>query len=654
MITFGEEYQSIEGRYESRHAASAVIMESAVLVEKSLINLFRYLFFNLSKKEYQADYIEFGEQLRKKYPHFPNQMMLGHCIGVYRDLGKKFPTTILPQDGILENLNTLNSLRIKVAHPERGKITEADAATALKQASEFFKASGLWDHEIEPIGFTLEKYLSYRKAKEKFQHPDDEKDYRHIIQTAARLLPNLLYAIITNKFSELNYQQKKTVLESSADIHSGEDSPKTLDIYISQFRAIDLYNLLTNGSDLDRELTYIGSNEHKPFSRLTAASYVQALDICFKNLISDETEKYLEYANWVREFCMSKRRIRRQDRHKLAGIATQLDIPPQTASKIQKSVQKILTDQGHQTSFTDDEAPPDEIRTVSEPATRPGKKKIPILVMSAVALFFAVSILFVYWMMTETYAANQLLGTILNTFQLKSEPEVWKDTTTGMEFIYLEGSCFEMGCQTASSEECPPFSEPSHTVCLDDFWISKYETTQGQWEAVMGSNPAAFGGCGNDCPIEMVSWDDVHEFIKNLNDKTDEEFRLPTEAEWEFACRSGGKNLRFSGTEASPAYSAWFSFNSGGSTHPVGKKSPNKLGIYDMSGNVWEWCADGFMETAYQNLPEKNPILGQGATRVIRGGAWDYSATELACSFRADRPPQRRTRNIGFRLVKQP
>jgi len=653
MITFGEEYQSIEGRYENRHAASAVIMETAVLVEKSLNNLFRHLIFNLPEKEYQFDFIEFEKQLRKKYPHFPNQMMLGHCIGVYRDLSKKFPTTMLPQENILENLNILNSLRIKVAHPERGKITEADAATALKQASEFFKSSGLWVFEIDPAGFTMETYLSYRKAKENFQNPAEE-DYRHIIQSVASLLPTLLHAIITHKFIDLAYQQKKTLLERSADIQSDGNMPETLDTYMSQFESVDLYKLLTNGNDLDRELSYIGSNEHKPFSRLTAASYVQALDICFKNLISDETAKYLEYANWVRGFCMSKRRIRRQDRHKLAGIATQLDIPPQTASKIQKSVQTILNDQGHQTLFTKDDAPPAEIGAVSEPATRPGKKKTHILVMSAAALFLAILTLLVYRMMTETYAANQLFGTIFNTFQVKSKPEVWEDSTTGMEFIYLQGSCFEMGCQKVSSEDCPTFSEPSHTVCLDDFWIGKYETTQGQWETVMGSNPAAFGDCGNDCPIEMVSWDDVHEFIEKLNDKTDEQFRLPTEAEWEFACRSGGKNRRFSGTEASPAYSAWFSFNSGGSTHPVGEKSPNKLGIYDMSGNVWEWCADGFMETAYQNLPEKNPILVQGATRVIRGGAWDYSETELACSFRADRPPQRRTRNIGFRLVKQP
>lgn len=651
MHTFGEEYLSIQSRYESRHAASAVIMEAAVLIERSLVNIFKQLIFELPEKDDRLRYIEFEEQLRRKYPQFPNQMMLGQCIGVFRDFGKKFPDNLYLADDMLERLNLLNSIRKKVAHPEKGRITEADAATALKQAREVLKKIGVWDREIAPIGVALESYLTYRKTKENFQHPSGEEDYRLIIQSSAVLLPPLLRAIVARRFVDLNLQQKKTLLESSTDLTGGDDHGP-LDSYASTFEVIDIYKLLEDGPELARELSYIASSEDHLFSRLTAASYMQALDICFKNLISDETEKYLEYANWVQEFCISKRRIRRQDRLKLSGIASQLDIPPQTADKIQQSVQTILRNQGHDDVVWDDEAPTAELAFPTQPPSV--KKKGRLLVVSAVAVSLALLTLFIYMMMTEPYAANRFLSSLLNVFQLRSEPEVWEESTTGMTFIHVNGDCFEMGCRDAASEQCPPFSRPSHTVCLDDFWIGKYEITQRQWEIIMGANPAAFKSCGGDCPVEMVSWDDAHEFIEKLSDQTGERFRLPTEAEWEFACRSGGKKDAFSGTGAVPSDVAWFSFNSGGSTRPIGRKLPNDLGLYDMSGNVWEWCEDGFLATAYENLPEKNPILGQGATRVIRGGAWDYSVSELACYFRADRPPNRRTRNIGLRLVKAP
>ncbi len=167
-------------------------------------------------------------------------------------------------------------------------------------------------------------------------------------------------------------------------------------------------------------------------------------------------------------------------------------------------------------------------------------------------------------------------------------------------------------------------------MCPDGFWLGKYEVTQGQWKKNMGknSNLSAFKGC-DDRPAEMVTWHDVQKFIKKLGK---ENFRLPTETEWEYACRSGGKSEKYAG--GNDKNLGWHNETS---THFVGQKYANGLGIYDMSGNVWEWCAG--------RTPD--------GKRVIRGGSWSSEPDEIRCVSRAERISDRHNRSTGFRLVKK-
>jgi len=169
-----------------------------------------------------------------------------------------------------------------------------------------------------------------------------------------------------------------------------------------------------------------------------------------------------------------------------------------------------------------------------------------------------------------------------------------------------------------------------------DFYIGKYPVTQLQWQAVMGNNPSNFKGDSN--PVENILWKDCQDFIKELNTKTVRKFRLPKEDEWEYAARGGNKthNYVYSGSK-NLAEVGWYQNNSGGRTHPVGKKKPNELGIYDMSGNVWEWCEDLFSSSM--------------SDRVIRGGACFYASSHCAVSSRHNQDPASRSRNIGFRLA---
>jgi formylglycine-generating enzyme required for sulfatase activity len=188
---------------------------------------------------------------------------------------------------------------------------------------------------------------------------------------------------------------------------------------------------------------------------------------------------------------------------------------------------------------------------------------------------------------------------------------------------------------------------------VDDFYLGKYEVTQGEWEKVMGSNPSYFKFCGSDCPVEMVSWNDVQEFISRLNQRSGKRFRLPTEAEWEYGVRSGGKRDKWSGTnsERKLGQYAWYDGNSGSRTHVVGEKRPNGLGLYDMTGNVWEWCSDWFGENYYQGSPRNNPEgPGNGSSKVLRGGSWDNSPRYMEAAARYWNDPKDRGANFGFRL----
>jgi sulfatase modifying factor 1 len=225
----------------------------------------------------------------------------------------------------------------------------------------------------------------------------------------------------------------------------------------------------------------------------------------------------------------------------------------------------------------------------------------------------------------------------------------FKDPFTGMEFVFIKGGCYEMG---DTFEDGRKDEKPSHSVCVDDFYLGIYEVTQEQWEKVMGSNPSYFKK-GNNYPVEQVSWEDVLQFINRLNNQTGRNYRLPTEAEWEYAARSGGKKEKYAGTSQEDELKqyAWFAPNSDLQTHPVGQKKANGLGLYDLTGNVAELCLDWYDENYYKNSFSNNPKGPNGGTyRVLRGNsyfAYDYRARASARSMVT---PSVRNSFIGFRL----
>jgi len=229
--------------------------------------------------------------------------------------------------------------------------------------------------------------------------------------------------------------------------------------------------------------------------------------------------------------------------------------------------------------------------------------------------------------------------------------EALTDPTKVIELVLVKGGCFQMGDTFGDGQ---PDEQPTHTVCVDDFYIGKYEVTQGQWQSVMANNPSFFKKCGEKCPVEQVSWNDIQEFITKLNAKTGKKYRLPTEAEWEYAARSGGKKEKYAGTSSDVELGkyAWYSANSGGRIHPTGQKQPNGLGLYDMTGNAWEWCQDWYGEKYYSQSSRKNPPgPASGTRRVLRGGAWIFEPASIRASTRYSLTPEARGDLYGFRLL---
>ena len=225
------------------------------------------------------------------------------------------------------------------------------------------------------------------------------------------------------------------------------------------------------------------------------------------------------------------------------------------------------------------------------------------------------------------------------------------EPVTGMVFVRIPGGKFMMGDVL---EEGGDNEKPVHAVALDGFYLGKYPVSQGQWQKLIPDIPCRFRG--DRLPVEQVTWDEVHGFIQKLSEANGgkDSFRLPTEAEWEYAARSGGKNQRYAGGDTAEAV-AWFDENSDGTTHPVGEKAPNDLGLYDMSGNVWEWCMDTFLAGAYQRHQVRNPICTQeGPDRVIRGGSWNIDVWSVRCSRRFSFPCDFSGAGLGFRLVLVP
>ncbi|MBF0180548.1 MAG: SUMF1/EgtB/PvdO family nonheme iron enzyme [Magnetococcales bacterium] len=266
-----------------------------------------------------------------------------------------------------------------------------------------------------------------------------------------------------------------------------------------------------------------------------------------------------------------------------------------------------------------------------------------------------------------------LLFYLLSTNALATEAPIWREERTGMAFARIPGGCFRMG-----SEEPALAARPVHRVCLKPYWIGRHEVTNAEYGRCV-----AEGGCpapeqrnttpndhfrtGNDDRYESmgaslgagdhpqvgVSWVDAQRFGEWLSGKSGHRFRLPTEAEWEYACRGGVAEEIGASGEVSGEF-AWYSANSGGTTHAVGKKHPNGYGVYDMSGNAWEWVADHFDARAYESHTEQAPLfVKDDLFHVSRGGSWSSSAIHLHCAFRGVGEERDRDDNLGFRLIRE-
>jgi len=229
--------------------------------------------------------------------------------------------------------------------------------------------------------------------------------------------------------------------------------------------------------------------------------------------------------------------------------------------------------------------------------------------------------------------------------------EVFTVGNVTFKMVWVEGGTFTMGCTPEQGDDCWSVESPAHSVTLDGYYIGETEVTQALWTAVMGSNPSYHKG--NNLPVEQVSWVDAQDFIKRLSQLTGCTFSLPTEAEWEYAARGGSKSrgYKYAGSNGIDAV-AWYTDNSGSSTHPLAQKAANELGLYDMSGNVWEWCSDWY--GGYSSGAQRNPTgPGSGSSRVLRGGSWFNYAWYCRVSYRYRSNPADRG-YFGFRLVFRP
>jgi formylglycine-generating enzyme required for sulfatase activity len=217
------------------------------------------------------------------------------------------------------------------------------------------------------------------------------------------------------------------------------------------------------------------------------------------------------------------------------------------------------------------------------------------------------------------------------------------------QFVLVAAGRFGMGSETGDADE-----RPVHQVTISRaFYLQKTEVTQAQWQAVMGSNPSFHSSCGASCPVEQVSWDDVQLFVQKLNQATGLNYRLPTEAEWEYAARAGTTG-DYGGTGVLDQM-GWYWNNSGSTPHPAGQKQANAWGLHDMHGNVWEWVQDWYDAGYYaRSLGSDPPGPPTGQYRVLRGGSWFFNAIYARSANRNYDAPVDRGSSIGFRLARTP
>lgn len=270
-----------------------------------------------------------------------------------------------------------------------------------------------------------------------------------------------------------------------------------------------------------------------------------------------------------------------------------------------------------------------------------------------------------WWIIAACVAVAAVVGIVCAKFlsvgedmeqkteqKTESAPQLGSQTFTvnGVKFtmVPVEGGTFTMGATSEQGSDAWGKEKPAHKVTLSDYYIGQTEVTQALWKAVMGSNPS--DSKGDNLPVEQVSWDDCQVFIQNLNQLTGKQFRLPTEAEWEYAARGGRKSRGYKYAGGNDiGLVAWYTGNSGDETHTVATKQANELGVYDMSGNVWEWCSDRYGD--YQSSSQSDPQgPSSGSDRVYRGGGYYSDAVYCRVSYRIDFTPDYRSFDLGLRL----
>lgn len=233
---------------------------------------------------------------------------------------------------------------------------------------------------------------------------------------------------------------------------------------------------------------------------------------------------------------------------------------------------------------------------------------------------------------------KNIMMVLISVCLLGSASLIWS-YGINIEMVKIPDGTFQMGSNSNDNEK------PVHTVTISSFYMGKYEVTQGQWNAVMGSNPSG-SPKGDNYPVEKVSWNDCQEFIRRLNKKTGKQYRLPTEAEWEYACRA----MTTEELNGDLDTVAWYSGNSGSMTHQVGQKQANAFGLYDMLGNVQEWCQDWY--GSYEGSSQVNPTgPALGSDHVGRGGFWCLDPRGVRAALRDRYLPGVRLGHLGFRLA---
>ncbi|OGW07874.1 MAG: hypothetical protein A2W77_03695 [Nitrospinae bacterium RIFCSPLOWO2_12_39_16] len=325
----------------------------------------------------------------------------------------------------------------------------------------------------------------------------------------------------------------------------------------------------------------------------------------------------------------------------------------------------------------------EEIRRNGERKRNGGAKKLFFIAFSPSLHLLPFSLVFFVFL-----CASVSLWLIMS-FPLVVTGDEGKDAEAPIELVFVKGGCFKMGDIAGDGEND---ERPVHEVCVDDFYIGKYEVTRGEFEKFFSETGyttdaqkmGCFGKVGykwrkrmdfswekvdfpqtDRHPAVCISYNDTQEFIKWLNKKlvvseanpSDGKYRLPTEAEWEYAARSGGKAEKWAGTSIESELSdyAWYDKNSGGKTHPVGQKKPNVLGLYDMSGNVWEWVEDWYEVDYYDRSPKNNPLnTSPSHAKSMRSGPWSVPVHAVRVFYRGSDIPYSICDGLGFRIAKTP